>query len=325
MEENMENKTSLLRSPYLWGGLIALGVFVLCFVAIDYVSRPETEEIKVENQVIATLQTNEPLIAIARQQGWIDTDATEMTSVDASRVTSIDSVFQGSKLTTFDEFRFFVGLQEIPAEAFAHSDLLTAITLPPRVNTIADGALAYCPNLLQIKVDTANTHFDSRDDCNAVICTWKGDLKVVAGCRNTKIPAKVRYLSAKAFCGCQGLTAVAFPERMDEIGPEAFRDCRDLTAIEIPQGVRFVEESTFAGCTALRSVVLSKSVERLRNAAFTGCTNLTEVTCPKKYPPIVENAFDGFTATVYVPAGMLNKYYVDKVWKNFQNIKELAE
>lgn len=322
MEETNEN-----RRPFFWQmlfiGLSALVIFALCFWAINYVGQPDEEKgPEVEDVVIATLQTNEPLINIARQQGWIDADATEMTSVDASKVTDIGTVFQNSQLKSFDEFRYFVGLAEIGADAFAHSEGLTSLTIPAYVTSIADGALAYLPALQQLKVDTASTHFDSRKDCNGVVCTWKGDLKLVAGCRNTVILEQVRYLAPRAFAGCSGLKSVTFPSRFDEIGDEAFKDCSGLQSIDIPQGVRFVKPGTFQGCTALQAVTLSKSVERLQKDAFKDCPALATINCVKKYPPIIESAFESYTATVYVPEGLLNKYYVDKAWAKFKNIKE---
>ena len=319
-----EQQTAFFKQTWFLGGLAALAVFVLCFFAIDYVGSPdEPQKPEVEDVVIATLQTNEPLITIARQQGWIDADATEMTSVDAAEIDSIGQVFSGSNLQSFSEFRYFVGVREIPAGAFAHADRLKDVVVPAGVVTIADGAFADCPALEDLQVDTANTHYDSRQNCHAIICTWKGKLMLVVGCKNTVMPDDVRYVAPQAFAGCTALQSVAFPERMEEIGQEAFRGCTGLKEVTIPQGVRFVEVGTFMGCLSLKSVTLPKSVERLREHAFKGCTALSTIVMPKRFPPIVENAFDSFTATVYVPDGQLNTYFRDKVWKNFRNIKEL--
>ncbi|MBR1448648.1 MAG: leucine-rich repeat domain-containing protein [Prevotella sp.] len=319
-----EQQTPFFKKTWFLGGIAALAIFVLCFFAIDYVGSPdEPSRPDVEEEVIATLQTNEPLIAIARQQGWIEADATEMTSVDAVNVDSIGLAFSGSNIQSFSEFRYFISVKEIPAGAFAHADQLKQVVVPAGVVTIEYGAFADCPSLEDLQVDSANTHYDSRQDCHGIISTWKGKLMLVAGCKSTVMPDDVRYLAPQAFAGCTALQKVTFPERMEEIGEEAFRGCTALKEVEIPQGVRFVEAGTFSGCSALQSVSLSKSVERLREGAFSGCTSLAKIVTPKRYPPIVENAFDAFTATVYVPQGQLNTYYRDKVWKNFQNIKEL--
>lgn len=307
--------------PWLAGGIGALAIFVLCFLAIDYVSQPDgPEEPEIEEVVIATEQTNNELIALARQLGWIAPDATEMTSVDAAHVHDLGTDLQGSDLKSFHEFRYFVGVEELLPEAFAGSGRLEAITVPRNVISINYGAFADCPNLTEIRVDTANTHYDSREDCNGIVCTWKGKLMLVAGCRTTTILDRIRYIAPQAFRGTKGLATIALPEKMDEIGQEAFRDCKDLTAFTVPQGVRFIEESTFEGCTALTTITLSKSVERLRKDAFKGCTALSSIVCKKKYPPIVEDAFESYSPTVVVPKGMENTYYTSKYWKDFGNI-----
>ena len=319
----MEEKTPFFKQTWFLGGLAALVVFVLCFIAIDYAGSPsEPKKPDVEESVIATIQSNEPLINIARQQGWIAPDATEMTTLDASTVDSIGVIFSGSDLQTFQEFRHFIAVQEIKAGAFAHANSLKNIVIPANVMNIEDGAFADCPALEDLQVDTANTHYDSRDNCHAIIRTWKGKLMVVAGCKNTVLLPDVRYLAPQAFAGCTDLQTVTFPERMEEIGAEAFRNCTSLKEVTIPQGVRFIEEGTFMGCTALHRVVLSKSVERLRRQAFKDCAQLAEMVVPKRFPPIIENAFDAYTITIYVPDGQLNTYYRDKEWKKFGNIKE---
>lgn len=319
-----DNKTPFFKQVWFIGGVAAIAIFVLCFWAMDYVSRPdEPKRPDVEMKVIATLQTNEPLIQIARQQGWIAADATEMTSVDASLVDSIGQAFRNSALQSFSEFRYFIGVEAIDTCAFDHATQLKDIVIPANVISIEYGAFAHCPSLESISVDTANTHFDSREDCNGIVSTWKGKLMLVAGCRNTRLLDRMHYIAPQAFRGCTALTTIDFPERMEEIGDEAFAECTGLTEVTVPQGVRFVQPRTFAGCTSLTTITLSKSVERLQEGAFSGCTSLRKIVSPKKFPPIIEQAFDDLTATVYVPKGQLNTYFTNRYWKAFANYQEL--
>ena len=319
----MEENTPFYKAPWFLGGLAALVVFALCFIAIDYVGTPDDpDKIDIEEEVIATSQSNPELIALARSQGWIADGAQEMTTVDAANVKSLSDALHNSSLKHFDELRHFLGVKELPAGTFAGSNSLESIIVPRSVVTIEYGAFAECPALTALSVDTANTHYDSREDCNGVVCTWKGKLMLVAGCRNTRLVDDIRYIAPQAFRGTTGLTEIALPEKMEEIGVQAFRDCTGLTSFAIPQGVRFVEDSTFMGCTSLQTVTLPKSVERLRKDAFKGCTSLSRIVCIKKYPPIVEDAFEARTATLVVPKGMLNTYYVSKYWKDFPNIVE---
>lgn len=323
MEESQNSSFSFFKSVWFLGGLAAVAVIALCFWGIDYLGSPDDpNDIDVENKVIATVQTNSELIDIARQQGWIDASATEMTSVDAAKVDSLGTAFQNSKLKSFDEFAYFLRVQEIRTEAFSHSDNLKSVVVPANVLTIEDGAFANCPALEALGVDTANHHFKSLEDGSGIICSWKGDYKLVAGCRTTKLTDQIKYLAAQAFRGCTALKTVAWPERFKEIGDEAFRDCTGLEEIEIPQGVRFVQPGTFRGCTALRTVTLPKSVERLQKEAFYGCTSLKTLNCMKKYPPYIESAFDDFSFVVNIPKGMKKSYAIGKGWSKVTNIVE---
>ena len=317
----MEEKTPFYKQIWFLGGIATLAIFTLCFVALDFVGSPDED--KVENEVIATLQTNEPLIKIAREQGWIDADATELNSVDVVAIDSIGTIFSGSDLQSFTEFRYFLSVKEIHADAFAHSDQLKTITVPANVSVIDYGAFADCPALEEMSVDTANTHFDSRDNCNGIIGTWKGKLMLVAGCKNTVLSDRVYHIAPHAFRGCKQLTSIAFPERMETIGDSAFMDCTALKEVSVPQGVRFVESGAFMNCKALQTLNLPKSIERLQKDAFKGCTSLTKIVCPKKFPPIIEEAFDSYNTTVYVPVGLENKDVSDKYWKYFTNVREL--
>ena len=319
-----ENQTPFYKQTWFLGGVAALAVFALCFFAIDYVSQPdEPKGPEVEKKVIATIHTNEPLIMIARQQGWIVADATEMTSVEASEVDSLGDAFVGSDIQSLKELQYFVGLKELKNGAFAHANELKEIVIPSEVVSIEDGALAYCPALESISVDTANTHYDSRGDCNGIICTWKGKLMLVAGCKNTTLTNDVRFIAPQAYKGCTALKEIEFPEKMESIGEGAFMDCTNLHSVDIPKGIRFVEASTFQGCKSLTIVSLPKSIERLRKDAFKGCSSLEKIVCPRHYVPIIEDAFDSYNATVYVPEGMENRYFIDRVWKRFKDVKEL--
>ena len=319
-----ENPTPFYKQIWFMGGAAALVVFALCFFAINYVSQPdEPKAPEVEKKVIASVHTNEPLIMIARQQGWIDADATEMTSVDAAEIDSLGEAFVGSDIESLKELQYFVGLKELKTGSFANAKELKEIVIPSEVVSIEDGALADCPALESIVVDAANAHYDSRGDCNGVVCTWKGKLMLVAGCKNTILSADMRYIAPQAFKGCAALKEIALPEKMESIGEEAFMGCTNLRSVDIPKGIRFIEASTFKDCKSLTVISFPKSIERLRKDAFKGCSALEKIVCPRHYVPIVENAFDSFGATVYVPEGMENKYFIDKEWKRFKDVKEL--
>ena len=120
-------------------------------------------------------------------------------------------------------------LTSIGGDAFSITGL-TSITIPASVETIGDGAFSYCTNLANITVDENNTHFDSRDNCNAIID--KNLNKLVVGCKGTTIPNTVTSIGSSAFVG-SGLTSITIPASVTNIGMNAFDGCNNLGTVTL--------------------------------------------------------------------------------------------
>ena len=91
-----------------------------------------------------------------------------------------------------------------------------------------------------IKVADGNPVYDSRNNCNAIICTKSNEL--IKGCSLTVIPSSVATIGVEAFVGCVGLTDIVIPNSVKTIKGSAFRNCTGLTKIVIPASV--VHEGT---------------------------------------------------------------------------------
>ena len=52
--------------------------------------------------------------------------------------------------------------------AFSSCSSLTSLTIPNSVTSIGEGAFAYCSSLTSIVVESGNTMYDSRENCNAI-------------------------------------------------------------------------------------------------------------------------------------------------------------
>ncbi len=152
---------------------------------------------------------------------------------------------------------------------------LTSVTIPNSVTTIGNYAFSYCTGLSKIIVDSENTVFDSRDNCNAIISTFTNTL--IVGCKNTSIPNSVKRINDYAFNGCTGLTSITIPESATSIGNGAFFDCSGLTSITIPESVFYIGSNAFNNCSGLTSITIPESVTYIGSNAFYGCNGLTEV------------------------------------------------
>mgnify|MGYP002525981992 CR=1 FL=1 len=276
-------------------------------------------------------------------------------------------------------------LLELGHQVFNGCSSLTSLTIPKSVWLIQSNPVAGCNNLTSLTVDEDNIHFDSRDNCNAIIHT--SSISLVGGCKNTVIPSSVTSINGWAFSGCD-LTAVTIPSSVTFIGYDAFEGCdnlesievesnnsvfdsRDncnaiittaenmlvvgckttiipssvtsigggafygsgLTAITIPDGVTNIEGGAFQDCTGLTSVSIPNSVTRISIGAFCGCVNLEEVISHIEEPfEISQSVFSRYgindewaeftAATLYVPVGTKTKYEATPAWNLFHNIVE---
>jgi len=143
------------------------------------------------------------------------------------------------------------------------------------VTSIEVWAFSGCSSLTSIVVESGNTTYDSRENCNAIIETASNTL--VAGCKTTTIPNSVTSIGVEAFYGCSGLTSVTIPNSVTSIGQRAFYFCSGLTSITIPNSVTTIGYKAFWGCSRLTSVTIPNSVTSIGDYAFSGCSGLTSV------------------------------------------------
>ena len=156
-------------------------------------------------------------------------------SVIPNSVTSIgDGAFSGCSGLT--ELTLPNSVTSIGDCAFYGCSGLTELILPNSVRSIGDIAFTYCSGLEKITVESGNSCYDSRDNCNSIIDTEFNTL--IVGCKNSVIPNSVTSIGYYAFYGCSGLTELTLPDSVASIGDGAFICCSDLSKItslaEIP-------------------------------------------------------------------------------------------
>ena len=231
-----------------------------------------------------------------------------LTSISVpNSLTSIgNSSFWGCSALT--SFTIPENVTSIGYSAFDNCSGLTSVTIPNSVTSIGRNAFSGCSSLTSISVATANTKYDNRNNCNAIIETESNVL--IAGCKNTVIPENVTSIGESAFTG-SGLTSITIPENVTSIARDAFSNCSGLTSITIPNSVTSIDFAVFWGCSNLTSVTIPNSVTSIDVLAFHGCSSLTSVISEIEEPfAFGEDAFSGISSecVLIVPAGKTNAY-----------------
>lgn len=267
----------------------------------------------------------------------------------------------------------------IGENAFRYCNYLTSVTIPNSITSIGDyaffdcwgieslsignsvetigfEAFASCNGLSSITVAADNTHFDSRNNCNAIIETSTNTL--IAGCQSTVIPNSVTAIGDNAFGNCETLTTIHIPSAVSYIHERAFMNCSGLISMTvdannthydsredcnaiietstntliagcrntvIPNSVTSIAGEAFRYCRHLTSITIPSKVASIGSESFYGCYDLAEITLLAAIPPSIGNTTFQYVSTdipVNIPCGTLAAYQAAYEWSNFTNFVE---
>lgn len=165
-------------------------------------------------------------------------------------------------------------VSSIESYAFDRCTGLTSITIPQSVTSMGENPFLRCSNLAHISVESGNTVYDSRNNCNAIIRTNTNQL--VVGCISSTIPNSVTSIGRRAFQG-SGITSIDIPNSVTLIGDVAFCWCGSLTNVNTGDGVTYIASRAFLGCEELLELTIGESVTEISSEAFWDCPSLTTV------------------------------------------------
>ena len=306
---------------------------------------------------------------------WDSNGDGELSKTEAAAVTTLNKVFKdNTSITSFDELKNFTKVTSLASQEFYGCTNLTEITLPSKTKTI--GAYAFqncksltsidipstvtsisknpfrgCENLTSITVNSANTYFDARDDCNAII--QKSNNALISGCKTTILPTSVKRINDYAFDGITSLTEVNVPEGVTRIGEYAFARNPNLKRFYVPSTVTNFGNYALANTPGLETIIVSENntnydsrnncnavietafnylvcgckttvipntITWIARGAFFFCTSLTNIDIPSSVKRIDNEAFEGCSnlPKIIIPEGIeqLDEYA-------FSNCKKL--
>lgn len=208
-----------------------------------------------------------------------------------------NDAFYGARMTSI---HLPSQLTTIGESAFQNCQLLTSVDIPSQVSSIAPRAFSSCLNLSHLAVDPANTTYDSRNHCNAIIRS--ADNVLIAGCRTTIIPASVCTIGNVACEFIHAFESLTIPEGVSAIDELAFRSCSSLQTLRLPSTLEQIDSYAFLYCNSLSSIYVGPTPATVEHSAFTN-----------------EQYNEG---TLYVPIGCKQAYQKHTVWRLFDHIEE---
>ena len=211
----------------------------------------------------------------------------------------------GDSLKSIKSISIPHGVKSITYRAFEGCHSITNLYIPASVEIIEDEPFYDCCGLKTIIVDSRNTHFDSRENCNAII--EKATNTLIKGCDNTIVPSGIKNIGKGAFERCTFKT-FHLPEGIENIASDAFSRCYNLQRITFPSTLRTIGWGAFFWCKNLDNISLPNSVKKIADAAFYG-TGLTKVFIPSSVEEMISSPFGDCKRLIEIVVDKKNKYF----------------
>ena len=199
------------------------------------------------------------------------------------------------------------GAESIGSYAFAECRELYAADCSS-VDKIGLGAFYNCPSLNSISLmtlgDSENAYLGYIFGAESI--EYSSSF-VPKSLRTVYVSGECGAIGAKAFAGCEYITAIELGEGIESIGVRAFYSCRSLGAIELPDTVTSLGDDAFFGCDGLKSVKPSSGLTAIGMQTFFGCSSLESIELPMSVTEIGASAFYGCSSLKTVSLGGVKK------------------
>lgn len=259
--------------------------------------------------VVITSKSNAPIQSalyaaglVANETYSLEQEVKMITSDDLNpNGTQSSSIFYKyrSNITSFEEFKYFTGVDKIKNYTFSNFPKLSTLHIPSAVASIEFLAFYESFNI-NFTVSQSNTRFSSK---NGVIFNKSGNTLEFCCLSPTTftVPDGVTTLSYTAFRGAR-VKNIILPETVTTLSYECLAYNPDLISVNIPANITILPESTFAECTALSSITIPANVTEIKSMCFKKCSSLERITMlGSKAPNVSSNPF-GSSSTTYTGA-----------------------
>ena len=206
------------------------------------------------------------------------------------------------------------GVAEIPEGFFAGGGrgTIKTLVLPSTLQRVYDSAGMDLERVAEVQVPDLRSWLQIADGGQLLAESnlYGGNVRLLVGGAElagvVEIPEGLETISAGAFCGCPGITAVAIPQSVRTIGGGAFYRCNALSDVRIDSLADWLEIDFEDGdanplCNGGMLVIggeraqelqIPEGTTRIRPYAFAGMRGVSSVTIPDSVKGIGIGAFD---------------------------------
>lgn len=236
---------------------------------------------------------------------------------------------------------------------FSDCKKMKSITLPSNLVFLGDGVFYGCSNLSQITIPEnvkriGESLFSECENLNEIIIP--SNVQSIGsyafnGCKSIKelvIPESVSGIYDDAFNGCESLVKIKFDDSENSIGLGAsgysykslFKDC-PLEEVYMGRNIGLYYASgqghdylPFYNKRTLKKLTIGSKVTIVWDYYFSGCLSLENILALSEQPISLKN--NTFPSSIYSTCKLnvlpqsISLYSSADIWKNFQNIVEIA-
>lgn len=171
--------------------------------------------------------------------------------------------------------------------AFANQSALTTVSIGSGLTYFGTGAFDGAP-VTSLTISNDNQHFTA--DNKIVYSKDKQELyfALTSLSGEVTLPSGLKVINEYAFEGCKSITAMNFPESLEEIKEGAFVSTK-ITNLEFKSGLKKIGDGAFS-MGFVKSITFSEGIESIGMSAFS-TTDITELTLPNSLKTLGEGAF----------------------------------
>ena len=205
---------------------------------------------------------------------------------------------------------------------------LGSIFIPKKVTSIGNFAFNSCVSLKLFVAEDSKAllklgygnYSDINTDIDGQGLFATAGLDSIYVGRPITYPTDVQY-GYSPFYRHESLRAVELGDYEKLVQDNEFYGCRALQSVTIGDGIKSIGDRAFSDCPQLKYFAFGMMVKSVGKEAFSDCTAMTTLIAQTPVPPTCgPQALDDINkweCTLYVPAGLDDKYKNAEYWKEF--------